>query len=147
MSHSHRFAFGFEKITSERDGCQSLKVSVLFQDLQVGVSKVLRHKRQLWGHWVYIAALRLEDDSLLVVATQTAPKSAIADYAKRWGIETLFGVFKTRGFCLESTHLTDTERLSKLKRTALISFMLGIPHRQVVTSTQATCAQETWAQS
>jgi hypothetical protein len=104
------------------DGRQSLKVSVLFQDLQVGVSTVLRHKRQLWGHWVYIAALRLDDDSLLVVATQTAPKSAIADYAKRWGIETLFGVFKTRGFCLESTHLTDTERLSKL--LALLSLAL-----------------------
>jgi hypothetical protein len=30
------------------------------------------------------------------------------------GIETLFGIFKTRGFCLESTHFTDAERLSKL---------------------------------
>jgi hypothetical protein len=105
-----------------RHGCQSLKVSVLFQNLQVGQHKVLRHKRQLWGHWVYIAALRLEDDSLLVVATQTAPKSAISDYAQRWGIETLFGIFKTRGFCLESTHLTDSERLSKL--LALLSLAL-----------------------
>jgi hypothetical protein len=104
------------------DGRQSLKVSVLFQDLQVGVHKVLRHKRQLWGHWVYIAALRLKDGSLLVVATQMAPKSAIADYAERWGIETFFGVFKTRGFCLESTHLTNTERLSKL--LALLSLAL-----------------------
>jgi hypothetical protein len=33
---------------------------------------------------------------------------------ERWGIETLFGRFKTRGFCLESTHFTDSERLSKL---------------------------------
>lgn len=32
----------------------------------------------------------------------------------RWGIETLFGIFKTRGFCLESTHFTDSKRLSKL---------------------------------
>jgi hypothetical protein len=96
------------------DGCRPLKVSILFQDLQVGQRKVLRHQRLLWGHWVYIAALRLDDGSLLVVATQKAPKSAIADYAKRWGIETLFGIFKTRGFCLESTHLTDSERLSKL---------------------------------
>ena len=105
-----------------KHGCQSLKVNVLFQDLQVGQHKVLRHKRQLWGHWVYIAALRLEDHSLLVVATQTAPKSAISDYAKRWGIETLFGIFKTRGFCLETTHLTDSERLSKL--LALLSLAL-----------------------
>lgn len=106
-----------------KHGCQNLKVSVVFQDLQLGQHKVLRHKRRLWGHWVYIAALRLEDGSLLVVATQTAPKSAIADYAKRWGIETLFGIFKTRGFCLESTHLSDSERLSKL--LALLSLALS----------------------
>jgi hypothetical protein len=66
--------------------------------------------------------MRLENGELLVVATQRAPKSAIADYAKRWGIETLFGMFKTRGFCLESTHLTDAERLSKL--LALLSLAL-----------------------
>lgn len=40
-----------------KHGRQSLKVKVLFQDLPVGQHKVLRHKRQLWGHWVYIAAL------------------------------------------------------------------------------------------
>jgi hypothetical protein len=48
------------------------------------------------------------------VATQSAPQSAIVDYAEHWGIETLFGILKTRGFCLESTHLRDSERLSKL---------------------------------
>jgi hypothetical protein len=32
----------------------------------------------------------------------------------RWAIETLFGCLKTRGFCLESTHLQDPERLSRL---------------------------------
>lgn len=75
------------------DGRISLKVRVLFAGLQVGQTRILRHKRQLWGHWVYIAALRLEDGSLLVVATQSKPNSAITDYAKRWSIETLFGVF------------------------------------------------------
>lgn len=103
-------------------GRKTLKVSVVFQDLQPGQHKVLRHKRRLWGQWVYIAALRLEDRSLLVVATQCAPQSAITDYAKRWSIETLFGIFKTRGFCLESTHLIDAKRLSKL--LALLSLAL-----------------------
>ena len=105
-----------------KHGSQNLKAKVVFQDLQPAEHKVLRHKRQLWGHWVYIAALRLEDGALLIVATQTAPQSAITDYAKRWGIETLFGIFKTRGFCLESTHLQDAERLSKL--LALLSLAL-----------------------
>lgn len=96
------------------DGKRLLKVKTVFADLQPGQHRVLRHQRRLWGYWLYVAALRLEDGSLLVVATQCAPKTAIADYANRWGIETLFGIFKTRGFCLESTHLKDPERLSKL---------------------------------
>lgn len=104
------------------DGRCSLKASVLFADLPIGQTRILRHKRCLWGHWLYIAALRLEDNSLLLIATHSAPKSAISDYAKRWGIETLFGIFKTRGFCLESTHLKDAERLSKL--LALLSLAL-----------------------
>ncbi|MCC0177894.1 transposase [Waterburya agarophytonicola K14] len=40
--------------------------------------------------------------------------NAIDDYAQRWGIETLFGIFKSRGFNLEDTHLIDSERLSRL---------------------------------
>ena len=95
-------------------GNRSLSARIVFQDLQVGQMKVLRHRRKLWGHRLYIAALRLEDGSLLVVATQKAPQSAIADYAKRWSIETLFGILKSRGFRLEDTHLQDGERLSKL---------------------------------
>jgi len=68
---------------------------VVFADLQPGQTKILRHQRCLWGYWC-TAALRLDDGSLLVVATQTAPTSAITDYA-RWGIER-FSAFKTRGF-------------------------------------------------
>lgn len=71
-----------------KQGSRTLKVSIVFQHLQPGEYTVLRDKRQLWGQWVYIAALRLEDGSLLVIATQRSPQSAIADYAKRWGIET-----------------------------------------------------------
>jgi len=51
---------------------------------------------------------------LLIVITNHRPHQAIADYGKRWGIETLFGCLKTRGFCLESTHLKDPERLSRM---------------------------------
>jgi hypothetical protein len=99
-----------------------LSAKSIFAPLKVGQTQVLRNKRQLWGHSLYIAALRLPDGELLIVATPSAPQSAIADYAKRWGIETLFGIFKTRGFCLESTHLLDPERLSKL--FALLSLAL-----------------------
>jgi hypothetical protein len=52
--------------------------------------------------------------SFLIGVTAEHPHRAIADYAKRWFIETLFGCLKTRGFCLGSTHLKDLERLSRM---------------------------------
>ena len=64
----------------------------------------------------------MEDGELLIIISSDSTTTAISDYGKRWGIETLFGMFKTRGFCLESTHFTDSERLSKL--LALMSLAL-----------------------
>ncbi len=109
-----RFRIRIRKNTLLDDGQKKLRADVCFQDLQVGQSKVLSKPRLVWDHWLYIAAMRLEDGDLLIVATAHDPNTAIADYAKRWAIETLFGCFKSRGFCLESTHLQDPARLSKL---------------------------------
>ena len=95
------------------DGKRKLPVKTVFASLKVNQTQVLRKKRRLWGHWLYIAARRLDDGGLLVIATQLKPHGAIDDYAQRWGIETLFGLLKTRGFCLESPHLRDSERLAK----------------------------------
>jgi len=96
------------------DGRTALKARVVFAALQVNETQILAKRRRLWGHWLHVAALRLDDQSLLIVVSAQDIQNAIADYAQRWGIETLFGIFKTRGFCLESTHLRDPERLSKL---------------------------------
>lgn len=107
------------------DGQQSLRAAIVFQNLRVGQSKTLG--RCLWGCWVFVAALRLEDGSLLIVATMHSPTTAIRDYANRWSIETLFSVLKTRGFCLESTHLSGADRVSKL--VALLALALCWAHR------------------
>ncbi len=108
------FRIRIRKNTLLDDGQKQLRAEVCCQDLQIDEFKVLSKPRQIWGHWLYVAAMRLQDGTLLIVATDHAPYTAISDYAKRWGIETLFGCFKSRGFCLESTHLQDSERLSKL---------------------------------
>jgi Transposase DDE domain len=75
---------------------------------------LLTRKRILWGHQVYIGALRLKDNSWLTIIAPHYRHTIIDDYAQRWGIETLFGIFKSRGFNLEDTHLVDSERLSRL---------------------------------
>lgn len=95
-------------------GRKALSASVIFAHLQPGQTESLSGRRLVWGRSVYVSALRLDDGELLVVISPDSKGNAISDYAKRWGIETLFGCFKTRGFCLESTHFHDSERLSKL---------------------------------
>jgi len=104
------------------DGQQSLSAKVVFSALQPNQQQVLSRRRRLWGHWLYVCALRLADRSLLIVVSSSQPERAIADYGRRWAIETLFGCLKTRGFCLESTHLKDPERLSRM--IALLSIGL-----------------------
>lgn len=96
------------------DGTKMLPASVIFSHLQPSQAEILSSRRWVWGRLVYVAGLRLNDGDLLVVISSDSPKTIISDYANRWGIETLFGIFKTRGFCLESTHFTDSKRLSKL---------------------------------
>lgn len=97
----------------EHDG-KVLAARVVFAHLQPGQSQQLTGTCRVWGYPVAIEALRLDDGELLVVIGPVKTQTLVKDYALRWGIETLFGIFKTRGFCLESTHFTDDERLSKL---------------------------------
>ncbi|RMF64799.1 MAG: IS4 family transposase [Cyanobacteria bacterium J069] len=97
----------------EHDG-KVLAARVVFAHLQVGQSQRLKGTCRVWGYPVAVEALHLDDGDLLVVIAPVQAQDLLKDYALRWGIETLFGIFKTRGFCLESTHFTDAERLSKL---------------------------------
>ena len=97
----------------ERHGV-ALATKVIFAHLPAGQSQRLTGACQVWGCRVTVEALRLEDGKLLTVIAPAATTGLLDDYALRWGIETLFGIFKTRGFCLESTHFTEPERLRKL---------------------------------
>ncbi len=94
----------------------------------MGETRVLSGRYWVWGRPVYVIGTRLQptrkgDDDFLILVTNHEPKSALSDYANRWGIETLFGALKTRGFCLESTHFTDAQRLSKLLAVLAIAFV------------------------
>ncbi len=58
---------------------------------------------------------RLGNGDALVIATNTGnPGRAMHAYRKRWGIESLFGDCKTRGFNIEDTHITDPAKLDTL---------------------------------
>lgn len=100
-----------------------LRADVLFQNLRPGQARYLEGRRPVWGCFVHLSALRLDDGELLLIASSGAPQAdAFTAYAQRWEIETLFGALKSRGFNLEATHLTQPDRLSKLLALLALAF-------------------------
>ena len=64
--------------------------------------------------WLNFAARRLDDGTLLVVASNAPARAALAAYRKRWAIECLFADAKSRGLNLEDTRLVMPRKLDLL---------------------------------
>ena len=92
-----------------------------FDDLPIQHRRILRKPRLIYGHRLYVAALRLAEEYLIVVSFQSGDW-ALEAYCKRWGIECLFAAFKSRGFDFETTHLNETESIEKLIALLAIAF-------------------------
>ncbi len=70
--------------------------------------------RERGRHRLSFAAKRLQSGEWIVIATNRAPRLALAAYRRRWAIECLFGDAKTRGLNLEDTRLCDPRKLDLL---------------------------------
>lgn len=100
-----------------------MRLDELLGSLAPGESHRLPGRRPVWGCFVHLSALRLDDGEFLFVASSGAPQAEALDaYADRWQVETLFGCLKTRGFNFEDTPLTDPERLSKMMGLLALAF-------------------------
>ena len=99
----------------------SRSVRGLFRNLALDQQRTLRKRRTIYGHAVWLAAVRLEDE-FLIVASNRNPGQALAQYQKRWSIEVLFSALKKRGFDFETTHLTDPVRIKKLVALLALAF-------------------------
>jgi Transposase DDE domain len=83
---------------------------------------ILEQPRAIWDIPLYFSGMRLENGDYLIIVSLRYSPTPIADYGKRWEIETLFGCLKSRGFRLEETHLTKSDRLKKLIALLAIAF-------------------------
>ncbi|MBX3278372.1 MAG: IS4 family transposase [Acidobacteria bacterium] len=101
---------------------QLVSVWRLFRSTRVNQPLVIEGARRMWGDEWYFSGCYLGSGQYLIIVSPTPTDSAVSDYARRWEIETLFAALKTRGFCLEQTHLTDGERLSRLLALMAITF-------------------------
>jgi hypothetical protein len=73
-----------------------------------------------------LIVMRLKTGELLALAASGNPRRALAQYRRRWTIETMFGNLKTKGFNLEDTHITDHGKLSTLLAVLAMAIALCI---------------------
>lgn len=98
----------------------------LFVSSKIGVVTDLG-MRQVFGKTdriaLFVSGIRLCDDYLIVVSNRALlGDGLVSAYRNRWGIETLFGSLKRRGFDLEAMHLRESERLSRLLSVLSLAF-------------------------
>lgn len=93
----------------------------LFRDCPIDRERRLKGARRCLGQRLFVCGTRLTDGEFVIVISDQ-DTAGLADYALRWGIETLFGALKSRGFDLEATHVTEPERLCRLLALLSIAF-------------------------
>lgn len=94
----------------------------LFAATRVNQMLVIPQARQMWGLELFLSGCYLGDGEYLILVGPELLDAPHTEYKKRWGIETLFGALKSRGFNLEDTHLQDPERLSRLLALLALAF-------------------------
>ena len=104
---------------------RSMVARTCFRHLKPDQATFLRKKRHVQGQRVWIAAVRLKTEFLIVISNRSV-HDARDIYRQRWGIEVLLASLKRRGFHMESTHLRHRERIEKL--VALLSLAFTWAH-------------------
>lgn len=78
---------------------------------------LINHSITLWGHSLFASAEHTKNakEPMIVVSNRSWElQSPLELYRWRWGIETLFGCLKSRGFSMEDTHMTNPDKIEKL---------------------------------
>lgn len=108
------FAIRIRANTIIRIGPFKDHASRIFLRLKVGEVLNFRDCCVLMGVRGYISATRLETQELLIVFRSHQKLNGLEVYARRWGIECLFKSFRTAGFNLSDSHVTQPERVARL---------------------------------
>jgi len=98
-----------------------VRADELFKDLNIAHMTVLNDIDML-GNKTHLCAVRLKDKMLKIIATNHSSHSAIDRYEDREQIERMFSCFKSRGFNLEDTHMTNIAKLERLLGVVTIAF-------------------------
>ena len=120
---------------NEIDFCIRLKKNYLadgvsFKELCASQSKrvKMKAKRKLavLGYPMAVSCEKLSESQYLIIGTKEVQSKAIAEYKKRWQIETMFGCLKSGGFDFEETHLTLRVRIERMMFLLALALCLAI---------------------
>jgi len=121
--HRIKFQMRLHRDTLVRNGRgQYVHAWRLFCRTRINCPLVIPEARKMWGMELYLSGCRLKNGEYLILVSADFCEKPHEQYRKRWGIETLFGALKSRGFNLEDTHLKDAERLSRLLALLALAF-------------------------
>jgi len=102
-----------------------LPARMFFRGLAPGQERQLEGSRFVGGEPVSVVGKHLHkegDEFLILIASGVAAGRVLGLYRQRWEIETLFAAMKSRGFDLETTHMSRPERAGKLIGLLSVAF-------------------------
>jgi hypothetical protein len=122
-THRIKFQMRLHKDTLVRNGRgQLVQAWRLFCRTRLTCPLVISEARRMWGQELFLSGCRLKHGEYLILVSPEYDATPAEQYRMRWGIETLFGALKSRGFNLEDTRLQDPERVSRLLALLAIAF-------------------------
>ena len=98
-------------------------VWVRFKKLRPGEVRVWYKSVHVYGVTLRVLACKNAFDETLFLAYQGHVGPALKHYALRWTAENMHQALKSRGFFLESTHLTQPARVSTLLAVVALAFV------------------------
>ena len=113
-----------ENMWIDRPGKGRVRASWLFNNPQSPshYSGIVR----IDGNQLYLSGIKTvskDGVAFVIIASYNREYDVLEKYRERWQIETMFKAFKSSGFNLEDTHLTDTGRLSKMIGVICVAFI------------------------
>lgn len=106
---------------------KKIKASWLFSNVKLNEISVLHRIYYVNNQLCYLSGSKTKNKEgkpeLQILISFCKPEKAFKAYEDRWQIESMFKAFKTSGFNIEQTHLSDIKRLEKLFAIVIIAFV------------------------
>ena len=97
---------------------KKMAITRFFSFLKLNVYQCNNKIKTVYGVQVFISSVKRKNEKgeieIVVIISDIYDDNSVEKYKERWQIETMFKAFKTNGFNLEDTHLTELERINKL---------------------------------